>query len=157
MNQPTPQVHWKVGVNAGEASNEMALPSVDGLFRGIGAVHVRGRQLKGGARLDDGAFEGASAFIVQYVQGGAMTTVAQVRLKGGEGMQELGLASGLDRFRQDGGRVKVIDNHDVLGAATGGCWESAGLVAVDLARHRDGGDKGTGFGCRTRWGVSVSS
>ena len=40
LDQPTPKVHGKVGVDTGESSNEVAFPDVDGFFGSICSVHV---------------------------------------------------------------------------------------------------------------------
>jgi hypothetical protein len=40
FGQPTPKVHWKIGMHTGETRDEVAFLDVDGFFRSIGAVHV---------------------------------------------------------------------------------------------------------------------
>jgi hypothetical protein len=55
-NVPAPKVHGKVGVKTGEASNEMALPGVNGFFSCVGAVHVGRCKLELGAFLEHECF-----------------------------------------------------------------------------------------------------
>jgi hypothetical protein len=39
-------VHWKVGIHAGKASNEVIFPNADGTLGGVLPVIVRGDKLK---------------------------------------------------------------------------------------------------------------
>jgi hypothetical protein len=43
----------------------------------------------------------------------------------------------LERFGQDGGRIGVVNNHNVLVALAGRDWKTAGLVGVNLPGNID--------------------
>ena len=57
-----------------------------------------------------------------------------------KGSDELALAEGLNGFCEDRFRIVVVENHDVLGAVSGGVQEPTGMVAKKSAgnRHRFG-------------------
>jgi hypothetical protein len=57
-------VHGESRINTGEASNEVALPSVDGFFGGVGTMHVGWGQLERGMGFADIGFECLWALIV---------------------------------------------------------------------------------------------
>ena len=58
----------KIGVNAGQAGNEVTFPSVDRFFGDVSAMYVRRRKLVGERDGLHVAFEALGEFVVQDLQ-----------------------------------------------------------------------------------------
>ena len=117
-HEPTPEVHGEIGVDAGEARNEVALPSVDGFFGSVGPVHVGRGKLQCGAGLADVGLETFWAFVVEDVEGWTKSSFGQMLVELGECSQEFSFASGLEWLGENGGGIMVVEDHHILVTAT---------------------------------------
>ena len=75
MDEATPEVKGEEWVYAGEAGDEVTLPGVDCLLRGISAMAIGGDELVGDVVLSEEGLEGGGAFVVTFLEDGGVSAV----------------------------------------------------------------------------------
>jgi len=109
--EAAPKVEGEEWVEAAEASNEVAFEDVDGFFRGVGAMVVRGYELVLGVLFLDEALEGGRSFVVESGNDGLEATVFEVFEEGGVAADEFAFGAGFKGFGEDGVGVVVKEDH----------------------------------------------
>lgn len=86
-------MHWKIGIDTGEARNEVAFPDVDGFFGSVGSVHVGRSELQGGSGVSNIILQAFGTLVVENVECWAESTGGEVLVQLGKRSQQLGFAS----------------------------------------------------------------
>ena len=96
MDKPVPEVERKVGVNAGYASDKVVLPRADGFFCGVGAVIMRGNELKNNFFFPHESCEAGRTFVVQEGNTGGEAAFNEEGMDGGERLCEFAIAAAFE-------------------------------------------------------------
>ena len=107
----------------------MTFPSVSRFFVSVNAMGVGRRKLVGKRDGLHVAFEAMGGFVVQDFQYWFGPAVGKVLVEFCKGSGDIAFTARLGGFREDCVRILVVENNDVLGAATGGVRETTSLVA----------------------------
>ena len=94
IDKPVPEVERKVGVNAGYASDKVVLPRADGFFCGVGAVIMRGNELK--KIFPHKSCETGRTFVVQEGNTGGEAAFNEEGMDGGERLCEFAIATAFE-------------------------------------------------------------
>ena len=94
---------------------------------------IGGDELVGDVVSSEEGFEGFGEFIVAFLEDWGESSVLQVVIDGGVGVDELALRSGFDGFGQDGVHISNKGDHGVFVSSAGCDGKSAGLVGGDVA------------------------
>jgi hypothetical protein len=67
-NESTPEMHWKVWIEAAEAGNEMIFPSANCFFRGVASMVVRWNELEGNGLGAHVGLQAAGGFVIKALE-----------------------------------------------------------------------------------------
>ena len=124
-----PKVQRKIRVTAGDASNQVALEGLDGAPSRVCLVQVGGYKLKCDSLVAHIILEASWTFIVKHLELGAKAPIGELGMEDGVGSDDLCFTSQFYRLGDGCIAVMVIEDHEVLSAATGGDREAASLVS----------------------------
>ena len=124
-----PKVQQKIRVTAGDASNQVVLEGLDGALSRVFLVQVGGYNLKYDSLTANIILEASWTFVVKYLELGAKTLIGEIGMEDGVGSYELCFTSRFYWLGDDCVAVMVVEDHEVLAAATGGEGEVSSLVS----------------------------
>ena len=123
------QVQHKIRVTAGGASNQVVLEGLHSALSRVSSVQVGGYKLKYDSLAVHIILEARWTFVVKHVELGAKAPIGELGMEDRVGSDKLCFTSRFYRLRYDSITVMVIEDHEVLAAATGGDRETASLVS----------------------------
>ena len=150
-----PKVQQKIRITAGDASNQVVLEGLDGALSRVCFLQEGGYKLKCDSLAAHIILEAIWKFIVNHLELGARSPIGELGMEDRVGLYELCFTLRIYRLGDDCVAVMVVEDHDVLAAATGGNGEAASLVSRDFASHFDCLNKhlmGSGWRSMLAWG-----
>ena len=124
-----PKVQRKIRVTAGDASNQVVLEGLNGALSRFCLMQVGGYKMKCDSLAAHIILEASWTFIVKNLELGAKAPIGELRMEDGVGSDELCFTSRFYRLGDDCVAVMVVEDHEVLAAATGCDGEAASLVS----------------------------
>ena len=149
-----PKVQHKNRVTAGDACNQVVLECMDGALMRVCLVQVGGYKLKCDSLTAHIILEARWTFNVKHLELEPKAPIGELGVEDGLGSDELCFTLRFYQLGDDCIAVMVIEDHEVLAAATGGDGETASLVRVDFSSQFDCLEKylmGLGWGCMLAW------
>ena len=122
-------MQWKIRVTAGDASNQVVLEGLDGALIRVCSMQVGGYKLKCDSLAVHKILEASWTFIVKHLELGSKAPIGELGMEDGVGSDELCFTSRFYRIGDDSVAVIVVEDHEVIAAATGGDGEAASLVS----------------------------
>ena len=123
-----PKVQHKIRVTAGDASNQVVLEGLDSSLRRGFLVQVGVYKLKIDSLAAHIILEASWTFVVKHLELGAKAPIGEIGVEDGVCSDELCFTLRFYRLGDDFITVMVIEDHEVLAAATGSDGETASLV-----------------------------
>ena len=124
-----PKVQRKIRVTAGDASNQVVLEGLYGALSKVCLVQVGGNKLKSDSLAAHIILEASWTLVVKHLELGAKAPIGELGMEDRVGSNELCFTSQFYRLGDDCIAVMVVEDHEVLAAATGGDRETVSLVS----------------------------
>ena len=115
-----PKVQQKNRVTYSDARNQVILEGLYGALSRVCSVQVGGYKVKCDSLDAHIILEDGWTFIVNHLELGAKAPIGELGVEDGVGSDELCFTSRFYRLGDDFVAVMVIEDHEVLAAATGG-------------------------------------
>ena len=125
-------MHGEPGIETGKVRDKMILPDPDGPFGRILVMVVGRNKLESNVGGAHELLEPRGTFIVEFLELGFESTINQMLMQVGVGTYKFLLGSVFDGFCQDGRRIIIVNDHDVLVAFAGRDRKTSGLVRENL-------------------------
>ena len=118
MQYSVPQVQRKIWVAATNACDQIVLERLDGLFGRVGVMQLERGELEGDSFFLHEGLESCVAFIVNILKNRSQALVGELGVEGGVVSQKFMFAVGLQRFRDYGISLIIVQDHGLLADPT---------------------------------------